>query len=133
MENHLEFILKQNKIKYDRTPETERKAKPDFLFPGIKEYKDKIFQSIHLSMLGVKTTCKDRWRQVLSEADRIETKHILTLESAISVNQTDEMKGLFVQLVVPHKIHDTFKPEQKRWLFSVVDFINLVKEKQKGL
>jgi hypothetical protein len=30
-------------------------------------------------MLGVKTTCSDRWRQVLAEADRIQLKHLLTL------------------------------------------------------
>ena len=34
-----------------------------------------IFLSLVSSMLGVKTTCKDRWRQVLSEADRIPQKH----------------------------------------------------------
>jgi hypothetical protein len=28
-------------------------------------------------MPGVKSTCKDRWRQVLAEADRIDHKHLL--------------------------------------------------------
>jgi len=81
-------------------------------------------------MLGVKSTCKDRWRQVLSEADRIETKHVLTLESAISTSQTDEMIQRSVQLVVPQRIIETYKPEQKNWLFTVNDFIGLVKQRQ---
>ena len=130
LENHLEFIFSQNHIRYDRTPITENKSRPDFIFPGISEYRNKSFNAINLTMLGVKSTCKDRWRQVLSEANRIETKHILTLESAISIGQTDEMIRQSVQLVVPQKIVETYKPEQQKWLYTVSDFINLVKQKQ---
>jgi hypothetical protein len=130
LENHLEFLFQKNKIRYNRNPVTENKSKPDFLFPGIKEYKDLTFNAINLTMLGVKSTCKDRWRQVLTEAKRIETKHVLTLESAISINQTNEMKHNSLQLVVPQKIHSTYKPEQQKWIFTVSDFIDLVKQKQ---
>jgi hypothetical protein len=49
----------------------EHKSKPDFIFPGIAEYHDPHFDLNKLTMLGVKTTCSDRWRQVLAEADRI--------------------------------------------------------------
>jgi hypothetical protein len=131
LENHIEFLFQKNNIRYVRTPITENKSKPDFLFPGITEYKDQRFNSINLTMLGVKSTCKDRWRQVLTEANRIDKKHLLTLESAISTNQTDEMKQYALQLVVPKKIIGTFKPEQQKWLFTVSDFMKLVKEKQK--
>jgi len=131
LENHLEFIFLKNRIHYDRSPITENRSKPDFLFPGIDEYKDLSFMEINLTMLGVKSTCKDRWRQVLSEADRIKEKHILTLESAISIMQTDEMKQRSVQLVVPQKIMETYKPDQQQWLFSVTDFIKLVAIKQR--
>jgi hypothetical protein len=62
LENHLEFILQKNSIRYDRSAITENKSKPDFLFPGIQEYKDITFNAIYLTMLGVKSTCKDRWR-----------------------------------------------------------------------
>lgn len=130
LENHLEFIFQQNNIRYDRTPETERKAKPDFLFPGIKEYRSNSFPAVNLSMLGVKTTCKDRWRQVLQEADRIDVKHLFTLESAISVNQTSEMQLLNVQLVLPQKLHASYKPEQQNWLMNLDNFMHLVRGRQ---
>jgi hypothetical protein len=131
LENHLEFLFRQNNIRHDRTPITENNSKPDFLFPGIAEYKNQTFNSINLTMLGVKSTCRDRWRQVLTEAERIGKKHVLTLESAISVNQTNEMQHHSLQLVVPQKIISTFRPEQQRWLFTVSDFMALVKERQK--
>lgn len=130
-ENHLEQLLLENRLTYSRTPVTENRSKPDFIFPSIEYYRKEAFPSRFLTMLGVKSTCKDRWRQVLAEADRIEEKHLLTLEPAISENQTNEMKAKKVQLVLPQKIHSTYTPEQQKWLFTIYDFLKEVKEKQK--
>ena len=78
----------------------------------------------------MKDYTKDRWRQVLEEADRIERKHLITLEGAISENQTNEMISRKLQLVVPKEIHATFTENQQSWLYSVEDFLNEVKERQ---
>lgn len=129
-ENHLEFIFQSLGIKYDRTAVTENKSKPDFLFPGQKEYHDQKFDPLNLTMLGVKSSCKDRWRQVLAEADKIDKKHLLTLEAAISVNQTDEMQSKCLQLVVPRKIHSSYTIEQQSWLIDVSTFTEVVMERQ---
>ncbi len=129
-ENHLEHIFKSLGIIYDRTAVTENKSKPDFLFPGKEQYHDNNFDSMNLTMLGVKSSCKDRWRQVLVEADRIENKHLLTLEAAISVHQTDEMKTKNLQLVVPDRIHYSYTLEQQSWLIDVLSFTEIVKERQ---
>jgi len=131
LENHLEILFKECGIRYSRTPTTEKKARPDFIFPGEEEYHNHDFNPLHLTMLGVKSTCKDRWRQVLSEADRIEKKHLLTLEAAISSNQTDEMKSKSLQLVVPKGLHISYSEEQKSWLMSVLEFTELVIEREK--
>lgn len=130
LENHLEYIFLKNKIRFDRTPITENKARPDFLFPGIKEYNDKKYIEEKLAMLGVKSTCKDRWRQVLSEADRINEKHVFTLESAISFNQTEEMRNRMVQLVIPEKLHNTYTDVQQKWIMNLEEFVTVIKEKQ---
>ncbi|MEQ9403726.1 MAG: type II restriction endonuclease [Cyclobacteriaceae bacterium] len=131
LENHLEQIFDLHKIDYQRGARTENNASPDFLFPGIKEYQNQDFPSASLTMLGVKTSCKDRWRQVLSEADRIPSKHLLTLEPGISRNQTDEMKANNLQLVLPLQIHNTYDELQRRWLIGLSDFIGLVKRRGK--
>lgn len=130
LENHLEFIFNDLNIKYSRTAVTENKSKPDFLFPGKKEYHDEYFNPLNLTMLGVKSSCKDRWRQVLSEAERIDKKHLLTLEAAISTNQTEEMKFKELQLVVPRKIHESYTKDQQKWLLELETFIEIVKTKQ---
>ena len=50
-------------------------------------------------------TSKDRWRQVLTEADRIPQKHLCTLEAGISTKQTDETRRQSLTLVVPAGLH----------------------------
>jgi hypothetical protein len=81
-------------------------------------------------MLGVKFSCKDRWRQVLAEADRIGKKHLLTLEAAISKSQTNEMQSKQLQLVLPRNLHHTYSKEQQHWLMDVAGFTKLVIERQ---
>ena len=130
LENHLEILFKECGIRYTRTPKTENKSKPDFIFPGIEEYRDPEYDPLHLTMLGVKSSCKDRWRQVLAEAERIEEKHLLTLEAAISENQTHEMKAKKLQLVLPEELHDTYSEKQQSWLMNVSQFTELVRHRQ---
>jgi hypothetical protein len=89
-----------------------------------------MFPPGRLTLLGAKSSCKDRWRQVLSEAARIPEKHLLTLEPGISVNQTDEMKQERLQLVLPKSIHETYQASQRNWLMSVSGFIDLALSRQ---
>lgn len=81
-------------------------------------------------MLGVKSTCKDRWRQVLSEARRIENKHLFTLEPGISENQTAEMGENRLTLVLPKSLHDSYKPVQQASLMQLGQFIELARKRQ---
>lgn len=130
LENHLEAVFEAQRIRYTRGAETENRNKPDFLFPGVAEYRDADFPAKRLTMLGAKSTLKDRWRQVLSEAGRIDQKHLLTLEPGISENQTDEMQAKSLQLVVPRRLHGTFKPAQQEWLLDLTAFLALASQRQ---
>lgn len=131
LENHLEEIFNAYSLRFDRGAITENKSKPDFIFPGIKLYHDMTFPVEKLTMLGAKTSCKDRWRQILSEANRVRHKHLLTLEPGISENQTKEMQTANLQLILPSAIHASYLPQQQSWLMNLTDFISLLKEKQK--
>jgi len=106
---------------------TENNSKPDFIFPGFSEYRDPQFPAEKLFMLGAKTTCKDRWRQVLSEAHRIADKHLVTMEAAISENQTIEMQSHRLQLVIPEGIQATYSNSQRKWLMGLEEFIGFIK------
>ena len=74
-------------------------------------------------MLAVKTTCRDRWRQILTEADRITTKHLLTLQEGVSEKQFQEMVGEGVQLVVPEPLKTSFPPSVQEHLQTLESFI----------
>jgi hypothetical protein len=130
LENHLEQVFKEHSIAYSRGKMTENRAKPDFVFPGIAQYHNPEFPAIRLTMLGVKSTCKDRWRQVLSEARKIEQKHLFTLEPGISENQTGEMAHHQLTLVLPNNLHTSYKPAQQEALMNLQAFIELARERQ---
>jgi hypothetical protein len=126
-EGHLNELFKTHGLRFEQGRgkgfTTENNSKPDFLFPGFSEYRDLSFSTDRLFMLGAKTTCKDRWRQVLSEAHRIPNKHLITLEAAISKSQTNEMQSHGLQLVVPYPLHATYSHSQSEWLMGLKEFI----------
>lgn len=132
-ENHIEQIFKDFGISYSAQKETENNSKPDFIFPHIEAYhkfnNEKVNQFV--TLLGVKYSCKDRWRQVLSEADKLKTKYLITVEPGISINQTEEMQSNNLYLVVPKEIHETYTIEQRKWLLTFQDFLYSVIEKEK--
>jgi len=132
LENHLEQIFTDLGITYTRTGVTENRLKPDFIFPGINYYHDSEFPRTRLTMLASKSTCKDRWRQILNEAARIPLKHLLTLEPSISEHQTEEMKAEQVQLVLPRGLHATYTQSQQAWLIDVLAFTALARQRQQG-
>lgn len=133
-EGHIRNLFKKHALKFEQGAKalvTENSARPDFLFPSFSAYHDKTFPTESLIMLGAKTTCKDRWRQVLSEAARIESKHLITMEAAISEAQTNEMVAHKLQLVIPTAMHTTFNEGQRAQLLDVSGFIDMVKSVQR--
>ena len=131
LENHMEFLLRKRNILYERGVVTEGRSKPDFIFPSAAAYHDNQFSSRKLTMLGAKTTAKDRWRQILAEANRISTKHLLTLQADISNNQIDEMVSQNVSLVIPRGIRERYEANLQSKIMSVSDFIEFVAQKQR--
>ena len=130
LEHHLSSIFTSSKLKFEEQCITEDNKKPDFLFPGSEEYHNLIFPCDDLVMLGAKTTCKDRWRQVVTEADRIEKKYLFTLQPGISSNQLKEMNHVNLQLVVPSGNKKCFPIEYQSSILTLQDFIGFVHTKQ---
>lgn len=108
-------------------PISEEGKTPDFLFPSAMAYRDPSFPPDQLRMLAVKTTCKDRWRQILNEADRIPDKHLLTLQEGVSEAQFSEMTSARVTLVVPAGLMDKFPKSVQPHLQSLESFIGDVR------
>jgi hypothetical protein len=124
-------ILEEEGLKKDKSYSynkvSEGNKKPDFLFPSHAAYQDKSYAAANLRMLAVKTTCKDRWRQVINEADRVPEKHLLTLQEGVSINQFSEMKKANIKLVVPKANIKKFPNAVRRDLIDVETFLATVK------
>ena len=130
LQNNLAALFDKNGIRYEAQARTEGKNKPDFLFPSATAYHDEIFDSALLVMLGAKSTLKERWRQVLTEANRIPNKHLCTLDTAVSRDQTDEIAGHNLRLVIPLPFHQTYTVEQRGHIWSLGTFIEFVRGTQ---
>ena len=132
-ENHLIALFEAQPLSFSFNEVTENRTRPDFLFPGIEHYRDLNLDPSLLTVLGAKTTCKDRWRQVLNEAKRVDQIHLITLEAPISENQTSEMIDQNLQLVVPKPLHSVFTPTQRDWLMSVGSFIGMATGREQAI
>ncbi|NBC82739.1 MAG: restriction endonuclease [Bacteroidetes bacterium] len=131
LEHHLAEIFEIWKISYSSQVNTEEKKKPDFIFPDIDTYYKENAGSEKLVFLGAKTTCKDRWRQILGEADKIPEKHLFTLQQGISGNQIQEMITSNVTLVVPEPYISSFPKIYHDKIWTLKRFVQYVAEKQK--
>lgn len=126
LENHVEALLMQKGIPHAmRTDVIE--GRPDIVIPGVQEYLDPAFPLEKLFVVGVKTTCKDRWRQVLNEGRRVPHKHILTTQPGISINQLREMHSARVSLIVPRSLIPQYPKAAPIELFNVEQFVSQVK------
>jgi hypothetical protein len=130
LEHQLNEIFRQFKVSFESQVITEDNKKPDFLFPSQEAYLNPKFDDQKLCVLASKTTCKDRWRQVLNEADRIKTKHLFTLQQGISSNQLEEMIKYNVQLVVPSLYLSSFPSQYHSRIMTLNTFVNHILKKQ---
>ena len=129
LEHHLSAIFDGNCIEYSSQAVTEGNKKPDFLFPSHEAYHDHGFSVDYIVSLAAKTTCKDRWRQVLNEADRLrdKPKYLCTLQQGISGAQMDEMQAENVILVVPKPYIATYPKDRRDRIWTLARFVQYVK------
>ena len=107
---------------------TPKGGRPDFVFPSETAYLDPNFPHSQIRMLAVKTSCRDRWRQVLNEIDRpIQWKHLLTVQEGVSEAQCNEMTRAGVKRVVPEPLQSKFPRPVRAKLQTLASFIEEVR------
>lgn len=128
LENHVDFILNDSVVPHEMRPKNIR-GEPDVVFPSAEAYCSPDYPASNLIVMAVKTTCKDRWRQVLNEAPRVPKKFILTTQPGISRTQLCEMHDAGVSLVVPEQIHSAYpKTGHNLEILTLGDFIQHVSD-----
>ena len=129
LENHLAAIFSDHGLSFEAQVVTEGNKTSDFVFPSSAAYHDPMFPDDRIITLGAKTTCKDRWRQVLNEANRTRDrqKFLCTLQQGVSEAQLEEMDDEKLTLVVPKKYISDFPSSHQSKIWSLEDFIQYVK------
>lgn len=130
LENHLEEIFRESSLSFECQVKTEGNKTSDFVFPSSEAYHDGSFPTKGIVTLGAKTTCKDRWRQVLNEANRVRNsqKFLCTLQQGISESQLEEMEFEKLTLVVPRQYISLYPPSFHKKIWTVEQFIEYVKK-----
>lgn len=133
LEHHLEAIFRGNALSFEAQAVTEGRKRPDFIFPSQAAYRDMSFPEERIITLAAKTTCKDRWRQILNEADRLRgrDKYLFTLQQGISEAQLREMTAERVRLVVPEPYIKDYPSCAHGDILTLRDFVQLVQATQR--
>lgn len=129
LEHHLSALFTGNGLTFEEQVVTEGNKKPDFIFPSSQAYHDRSFPTEKLIFLAAKTTCKDRWRQILNEANRLknEPKFLCTLQQGISLLQMNEMAAEGVRLVVPRDYIHYYPAETRAQIMDIGQFVSFAK------
>ena len=128
-EHHLASLFSSNGLPFEEQVRTEGNKKPDFVFPSGDAYHDFAYPVDKLVVLAAKTTCKDRWRQILTEADRMDgrTKFLITMQQGNSPEQLHEMREDQVQLIVPKQYIGCYPREFQSDIWTLRRFIDYVR------
>ena len=127
-ENHIRFTLKDAEIPFEHQPDVD--GRPDFIIPSAAAYNDYDYPADRLFVIGAKTTSRERWRQLLDEGKRVQSKYFMTLQPSMSNRQFDAIVGADVRLVVPESLHTGYPSGAIRGdeLLSVHRFIDMVRK-----
>ena len=128
LELHMKALLGAEGINFQSQARTESGNRPDFLFPSQEAYNNASYPDDRLRMLAVKTTVKERWRQILEEANRISVKHLLTLQEGVSEQQFAQMRNAGVQLVVPESLHTRYPQSIRPEIMTLAEMIEEVRD-----
>lgn len=130
-EHHLSAIFLANDLPFEEQVVTEGNKRPDFVFPSSAAYHDVQFPNSKLIVLAAKTTCKDRWRQILSEAERAKEgpHYLVTLQQGNSSKQLEEMLQDNVQLIVPQQYISSYPAAYQDRIWSLKRFVDFARER----
>jgi EcoRII C terminal/Restriction endonuclease EcoRII, N-terminal len=127
LELHLETVFTEEEVSFERQRMTETGSVVDFVFPSLERYHAAPASAPDVRILAVKTTLKDRWRQVLQEAKKVPVKHLFTLDEGVSLATYQDMKLRGVELVVPQRRVAHFPEAVRNDLLTLGKFLDLVR------
>lgn len=126
LENHVQYLLERFSLPFSRSKITENKRTPDFTLPSIEAYRDPSYPKDKLVVVGVKHSVKDRWRQIVVEADRAAVKYLFTVDVEMSASKVDEMINDRLLPVVPLPLQSCYPESMREKFLTVRGLIDII-------
>ena len=125
-EIHLEEIFLEEALAVEMQPVLPDGERLDFLFPSLDAYLDDRVDTSVLFAVNAKTTVRERWRQLASEAQRLRTKYLITVDRNLASASVDQMVNADVQLVIPEPIRAEYGSAVVGNSWSLAEFVGYV-------
>lgn len=105
-EHHIEMMMKDGGIPFDKQVVLEAKKRPDFILPSQVLYEDAKRTHAETLVLSAKTTLRERWKQVGGEIRNCDL-FLATVDENIAQNAIRDMKSQGISLVVPESLKNS--------------------------
>ncbi|MDF1607801.1 type II restriction endonuclease [Hoeflea sp. YIM 152468] len=112
-EHHIEAMLTEGGIPFEKQVVIEAKKRPDFILPSLAYLKKPINAEASGLILSAKTTLRERWKQVERELTS-GALFLTTVDENIAGNSIEEMSSMNITLVVPEKLKHAKETEYKK-------------------
>ncbi len=102
-EHHIKQLLVDGNVPHEEQVIIAAKKRPDFVLPTRALYLDEKRPHDHALVLSVKTTLRERWKQVKGEIKNCRL-FLATVDENIAENAIEDMKANEITLVVPESL-----------------------------
>lgn len=102
-ELHIERLLADGDIPHEVQVVADAKKRPDFVLPSFAAYMDPLRDRNGALVLSVKTTLRERWKQVHGEMRNCDL-FLATVDESIAENAIQDMARQGIVLVVPESL-----------------------------
>ena len=123
LELQLEQIFREQGVPFSGQATTEDGHRPDFVFPSVDRYHEAPPGARDLAILAAKSTLRERWRQVLREADKVPVKHLFTLDAGLSERQVRAILAEGLVIVTPRSLARHYPAAVRQALMTLQQFV----------
>lgn len=119
-ERYIRMWLESCSIPFEKG-RVDGERSPDFILPAIAYYMNaKKRRRDDAMLLSAKTTCRERYTEILSEGSLVDTRYLATLDNAVPAKSIRKMAGFQIFMIVTERDKETL--EQYRNAANVLDY-----------
>jgi hypothetical protein len=113
-EHHIEAMLRDGGIPFEKQVIIERRKRPDFVLPSLSFLNGESEHASSGLILSAKTTLRERWKQVEREKGQRDL-FLTTVDENIAGNAIEDMDSFGVCLVIPESLKNADESEYKKY------------------